>query len=1395
MKRKRLPRLAALTIVLLLVIQSLPALAFTTNPADTSGAGTSAAVFAEDTENATEVSTQENSDSVEAADEEDNVREFTYTMHNHYWTSPTVIGEANNIPDADGTVGSRSINFAMLNSSFFPALYQQLKDNQDYKDLDACYEFLRSRTIVSWDCGKDYDTDDNGNRSYYNSLIAPSYFVFRDNSSIDPTNLDGLLSGEILNCANENGLDWSNDTELSNLTAEFYNDLYFYDENGDPADFIRKKEDGSERYWDWWAQPRNNGKGKFTDTTNGPESCVCSPSSITQAWTGIRYMDNENKEVSNLTFDQISPIEMISGSTANGYYFNRNYLGKLIVKPEMRLVFHFTVDGQKYQFTLKTPDMPNEFEVVRGEYTHTVETPDSDVKAAITHDGSSSELGTEHEQVTAVQHDDKIAYQIDFSSEAEAEVFYQLQNAICKMSGFYFTDEDEKKLEDIGVIFPQPYVDHWMGDNNGWTEEPRIKVDFTIPRELSADEINVNDISLSQEGESSLQWKIDTEKTTYTQNETSSVIHVELVLPDEFDLSELIENFPMDNNGNKIDLSSQAELMNQIRSDKLTLNIPEITVSKNAKAGKYYTAKAKISGHLHMDYEAIQGTSTPEPEPEPELEAKPTDGSEWDNTDTGWDDDTVSQTTTQSSPVKVSALNLLKALSVSNTDSSESVSTQDTVSAAAASDSSVDQVYSASDFQYGVRGTDYDERDLAPSLDYTSNHLQNDEGRDVIQSAEEAAETQELWYTVVIPAATISKELPDDASEEDLSKEFTFGIQLEDEDLFGQSFDAARGTKQDDGTISYSDTAETVSFDENGYAEISLKAGEVLAIGLPDGCEYTVKEILDDDSYTVEYKNVSSDGTETVSTGTYSNNEGITGKVEAAKYTESDSVDAIDVTATNYPKGNLAISKRVNVPEEELAAEENKVFSFVLTLDNDDFDVNRDYTVKLYSGGVYNSSLGRFEYQDDPTEETLTIQDGKFSFSLKHGQTLEIDGLSEGTSYTVEEVVNQGFTPSYKNQSGTIQAHDTTYALCENTYDYNETTDITVNKVWAGDTESSRPASVQAQLYRNGRTYGDPVTLKKSNDWSYTWYNLDADQKYTVAEVNVPDGYDSSVTNENNVWTITNTNQNTVTPDTHSVKVNKVWANDDSSTRPSSVQMQLYQNGSVYGDAVTLSETNDWSYTWTGLESGKNYTVAEVDVPDGYESSVTSADNVWTVTNTKSDTTTTDTNSVKVNKVWANDDSSTRPSSVKMQLYQNGSVYGDPVTLSETNDWSYTWTGLQEDRNYTVAEVDVPDGYESSVTSAGNVWTVTNTKKDTDTDTPSDNTTGNPSNTTTNTPSNTTTNTTTDTTSNNTSEPAKDTYDSSVKTGDTSSAGIWLLIILAASAGAIFAVVKKRANR
>ncbi len=90
----------------------------------------------------------------------------------------------------------------------------------------------------------------------------------------------------------------------------------------------------------------------------------------------------------------------------------------------------------------------------------------------------------------------------------------------------------------------------------------------------------------------------------------------------------------------------------------------------------------------------------------------------------------------------------------------------------------------------------------------------------------------------------------------------------------------------------------------------------------------------------------------------------------------------------------------------------------------------------------------------------------------------------------------------------------------------------------------------------------------------------------------------------------------------------------------------------------------------------------------------------------------TNTTNIAVGKVWMDSDNADgiRPSSVTVQLYRNGVAYGNPVTLSEANDWWYRWDHLEKDASWTVDELDVASGYEKGFAkNAVNAWVIVNT--------------------------------------------------------------------------------------
>ena len=177
------------------------------------------------------------------------------------------------------------------------------------------------------------------------------------------------------------------------------------------------------------------------------------------------------------------------------------------------------------------------------------------------------------------------------------------------------------------------------------------------------------------------------------------------------------------------------------------------------------------------------------------------------------------------------------------------------------------------------------------------------------------------------------------------------------------------------------------------------------------------------------------------------------------------------------------------------------------------------------------------------------------------------------------------------------------------------TTSVNVTKVWSGDSEADRPASITVNLLGNGVVI-DTVTLTEANNWSHIFEALPTTDKngqsytYTVSETAVP-GYTTQITGDAQIgFTITNTKEDSYT----SLTVDKVWMLDDGGKAAASVQVELLRDGQRY-EIVELNEKNGWNYTWDQLNDKYDWSVAEVDVPEGFTSTVSHQGNQWTITN------------------------------------------------------------------------------------------------------------------------------------------------------------------------------------
>ena len=269
--------------------------------------------------------------------------------------------------------------------------------------------------------------------------------------------------------------------------------------------------------------------------------------------------------------------------------------------------------------------------------------------------------------------------------------------------------------------------------------------------------------------------------------------------------------------------------------------------------------------------------------------------------------------------------------------------------------------------------------------------------------------------------------------------------------------------------------------------------------------------------------------------------------------------------------------------------------------------------------------------------------------------------------------------------------------------------DLEASKVWddQDNVEGLRPEKIEFQLYKNGTAEGKPVALSAGNDWKVIFSALpDKDNDgnvitYTVKEVKVPTHYTADSQEAQFVdgkATITNKR----TPETTEVSVKKVWddAQNQDGLRPSTITVHLLANGEEVQTATLSGEGDTWSHSFTDLPVYKNgqklvYTVTE-DTVANYSTAIEGS----TITNTYKPGKT----SVTVTKKWADAENQDglRPKSIKVQLYANDQKSGKEVELSADNDWTYTFSDLDEKKagqavQYTVKEIEVPKGYTQTV--------------------------------------------------------------------------------------------------
>ena len=392
------------------------------------------------------------------------------------------------------------------------------------------------------------------------------------------------------------------------------------------------------------------------------------------------------------------------------------------------------------------------------------------------------------------------------------------------------------------------------------------------------------------------------------------------------------------------------------------------------------------------------------------------------------------------------------------------------------------------------------------------------------------------------------------------------------------------------------------------------------------------------------------------------------------------------------------------------------------------------YSVAEEAVAGYTSTLNGYNLTNSHTPETVSIQgtktweDGDNQDGLRPEQItvkLLADGVETGQTTTATAANNwtYEFTNLPKNKAGKAISYSVAeeavagYNTTINGYDLtnNHATDLTSvsgTKTWEDndDQDGLRPGQVTIKLLADGVETGQTAVASAANNWTYEFSNLPKNKAgkaitYSVAEEAVA-GYTASV----NGYNLTNSH----TPETVSVQGTKTWQDNDNQdgVRPEQVTIKLLADGVETGQTAVAKAANNWTYEFSNLPKNKAGKAIAYSVQEEAVAEYTASYQAYNVTNSYTPGQTSHT----VQKVWddGQNQDGLRPVELKVQLYADDQKYGDEISLTAANNWTYTWSQLPEKAqgkaiSYQAREVAVPQGYQADQpsTQAG-VTTLTN---------------------------------------------------------------------------------------
>ncbi len=404
-----------------------------------------------------------------------------------------------------------------------------------------------------------------------------------------------------------------------------------------------------------------------------------------------------------------------------------------------------------------------------------------------------------------------------------------------------------------------------------------------------------------------------------------------------------------------------------------------------------------------------------------------------------------------------------------------------------------------------------------------------------------------------------------------------------------------------------------------------------------------------------------------------------------ADYNDENVLTFVNTYTVAPTTASIPVEKLLTVDEGDTAPDITGKFSFELAaVDGAPLPATIRYTNPLADGGKV--TFGEITYTEP----------GIYSYTITEtGSVTGIVNDAQATKTVTVTVVDNGDGTLTATADATAEAPVT----FTNSY---EVVDINVQKVWNDDSNRSgkRPESIKVQLVADDENVGEAVELNDANSWKTEWKQLprynsenvaivytvkEIVDEATLAEYKVEVGYvwDSE---GNGTVTVTNTNEAAVVEITGT----KIWDDIDDKylKRPDSVTIHLFADG-VEIDKMTVTEAEDWTWTFTGLPKYKEgavgqeivYTITE-DAVTGYITTVED----YNVRNTLN----------LVEFIKLDEQTGKRLPGAKFALYEGGLETVDqsaPVETWVSDKGTKILAGLKVGQTYTIIETEAPSGY------------------------------------------------------------------------------------------------------